>query len=261
MDNVRHGPAGGVSRFCLSFPPLTARGVIHGFMTKTSDSIVSDAGERERFVRSLGASDMIIMDQEHGSAVHVVEKGERPATGDGLVMLEAGVAGAVKTADCLPIILYRRDGGEAHGPGREEKAIGRKPCAIGRKPIAIVHAGWRGTVKGITKEALRLMIATGIRPERIGALIGPGIGPCCYEVRHDVVSEFRKAGFGEDIFVERGPSVFLDLKKANRELIEAAGVREIHDVGLCTACLPGLFHSARRDRHGGRQISFVLLPG
>jgi polyphenol oxidase len=255
MSSAKHGPTPDSSHFCFSFPPLAARGVIHGFMTKTSDSIVSDPGERDRFVRSLGASEMVIMDQEHGNTVHVVEEGARPVAGDGLIMRETGVVGVIKTADCLPVILYQRDGGDGHRPGREAA----ESKATGQGPVAVVHAGWRGTVKGITEKALRRMIAMGVEPGKIGALIGPGIGPCCYEVQEDVVSEFRKAGFGESIFLRRGSSTFLDLKKANREQIERVGVREIHDTGLCTACLPGLFHSARRDKHGGRQISFVLL--
>ena len=221
----------------FTLPPLADAGIVHGFMTKTSDSIVSDRSEQERFVRSMGAEDVIIMDQEHGSTVHVVEKGERPRAGDGLVMVEKGVVGVIKTADCLPVILYAADSSVA----------------------AIVHAGWRGTVKAITGKALRLMIAMGVGRDRIGALIGPGIGPCCYEVREDVLTAFREAGFGEHIFARRGASTFLDLKKANRELIEAEGVSEIHDTGLCTACLPGLFYSARRDKLLGRQINFVLL--
>ncbi len=221
----------------FALPSLTDAGIVHGFMTKASDSIISDRAERERFIRSLGATDIIIMDQEHGSVVHVVQKGERPVAGDGLVLVEKGVVGVIKTADCLPVILY----------------------SIGSPVAAVVHAGWRGTAKGIVSEALRVMIAMGVARDRIGALIGPGIGPCCYEVREDVLSVFKKAGFSESIFVGRGASTFLDLKRANREVIEREGVREIYDTGLCTACLPDIFHSARRDKHSGRQANFVLL--
>lgn len=221
----------------FTFPALRDKGIIHGFMTRASDRMIPDRGLRERFVRSLGAIDMIIMDQEHGDKVHVVEGGERPLRGDGLIMVEEGRVGVVKTADCLPVILYDAD----------------FPMA------AVIHAGWRGTVKGITGKAVRLMIDLGARKERMGALIGPGIGPCCYEVQDDVASEFRKALFTEDIFVERNASTYLDLKKANRELIEREGIDDIHDSHLCTACLPDLFHSARRDKQPGRQINFVLL--
>ena len=223
----------------FTLPPLVKKGILHGFMTGASDAIVSDAGEREAFLRSWGATEMIIMAQEHGDRVHAVEKGERPPVGDGLIMIEKGVVGVIKTADCLPVILYEPD----------------FPMA------AIIHAGWRGTVKGIAAKAARLMIGLGARKNRIGAAIGPGIGACCYEVHEDVVSEFRTALFTERIFARKGGSFFLDLKKANREMMEREGIGEIHDIGLCTACSSGLFHSARRDKHAGRQINFVLLSG
>lgn len=221
----------------FTLPALENMGIVNGFMTKASDCLISDKEEGNLFFRSLGATGRIIMEQEHGSTVHIVERGERPRVGDGLFMVEKGVAGIIKTADCLPVILYAMD----------------------ERVAAIVHAGWRGTVKGITEKALRLMIARGLEKDRIGALIGPGIGPCCYEVGQDVVSEFRKARFSQGVFLTRGDSIFLDLKKANRELIERTGIREIHDIGLCTSCSPELFHSARRDKQIGRQISFVLV--
>jgi hypothetical protein len=180
---------------------------------------------------------MVIMEQEHGDTVHVVEKGERPGKGDGLVMLERGVIGAIKTADCLPVILYAAD----------------LPVA------AIVHAGWRGTAKRIAQKAARAMIARGAGRNEIGVLIGPGIGPCCYEVGEDVVSEFRRAGFSEEVSARRGGSTFLDLKKANREMIERERIDDVKDTGLCTSCRQDLFFSARRTKDAGRQISFVLL--
>jgi copper oxidase (laccase) domain-containing protein len=99
----------------------------------------------------------------------------------------------------------------------------------------------------------------GAKPDHLGVLIGPGIGPCCYNVGEDVALAFRNAGFSEEIFEQRGGATFLDLKKANRRLAEAEGVREIDDVGLCTACRRDLFFSARRDKPAGRQINFVLL--
>jgi len=221
------------------FPALERAGTVHGFMTKSSDSILENDEEQKAFARALGAFGMVSLRQEHGDIVHVMEKGERPQTGDGLIVVEKGVIGVIKTADCLPVIFYAPDYGVA----------------------GIVHAGWRGTVAKIAPKALRRMMAMGAKPDSIEVLIGPGIGPCCYEIGEDVASAFSDAGFGEDVFERRGVSTFLDLKRANKRLVEAEGVRHIHDVGLCTSCRPDLFFSARRDRHKGRQISFVLLKG
>jgi len=218
-------------------PALERAGIAHGFMTRSSDSILSGEEEEKDFARALGARRLVSLRQEHGDVVHVIEDGERPREGDGLIVVEPGVLAAVKTADCVPVIIYAGDGAIA----------------------AVVHAGWRGTAVNITGKAIRRIIAMGARPDRLGVLIGPGIGPCCYDVGEDVVRAFRAAGFREDIFERRGASTFLDLKDANRRLAEAEGVAEIRDVGLCTACRRDLFFSARRDKVQGRQINFVLL--
>ncbi len=218
-------------------PALERAGIVHGFMTRSSDSILSDRGEEKDFVRALGARRMVSLWQEHGDVVHVIGKGERPREGDGLIVAERGVVAVIKTADCIPVIIYAPDNAIA----------------------AVVHAGWRGTAADITGKALRRLAAMGAKPDQLGVLIGPGIGPCCYNVGEDVALAFRGAGFAGDIFERRGSSTFLDLKKANRRLAEAEGVREILDVGLCTACRGDLFFSARRDKLKGRQINFVLL--
>jgi len=220
-------------------PALERAGIIHGFMTRSSDPILSGAAEEKEFARALGAATLVSLKQEHGDVVHVIENGERPHAGDGFIVLERGVCAIIKTADCLPVIIYARDGSVA----------------------AIVHAGWRGSAAHIVGKTLSRLSAMGFAPGSLGVLIGPGIGPCCYNVGEDVVSAFRSAGYGEGIFERRGSSTFLDLKEANREAAEAEGVGEIADVGLCTACRGDLFFSARREKTQGRQINFVLLKG
>jgi YfiH family protein len=97
--------------------------------------------------------------------------------------------------------------------------------------VAMVHAGWRGLAGGVLEEAVR---AVGGEP--VAAAIGPGIGRCCYEVGDDV-----HAAFGTS-----GPTV--DLKALARARLEAAGVAEVHDCGLCTSCDATRFFSHRRDR-------------
>ncbi len=218
-------------------PQVEKLGIIHGFMTKSSNALMTDADEKERFRRILGARGYITMQQEHGNAVHVIESGERPRAGDGLVLKEKGVIGVIRTADCLPIILYESD----------------------RMTVAIVHAGWRGTVKRIVQRAVQAMLGSGGIPSKMGALIGPGIGTCCYTVGQDVVKAFTEAGFAPDVFVRKDDTMFLDLRKANRDILQRQGIREISEVDLCTACSPDLFFSARRDGDSGRQINFVLL--
>lgn len=218
-------------------PHLERSGFFHGFVTKPPPS----AGQADvrSALRAFGFGEYVLMDQEHGDEVHVITAGERPAAGDGLVLVEKHVAGIIKTADCLPIILYSTS----------------SPVA------AIVHAGWRGTAREIATKAVRQMKALGAEPGHIGALIGPGIGPCCYQVHEDVAGIFRKAGFGSPVIEKREGALFLDLKRANEQMLRDEGITDIHDVGLCTCCREDLFCSARRDKGNGRQINFVLIRG
>jgi hypothetical protein len=207
-------------------------------MTRTSDAILRDAGRRAAFMAALCAKDMVILDQEHGDAVHVIAAGERPRTGDGLVLLEPGVIGVIKTADCLPVIL----------------------CAPDYPACAIVHAGWRGTAQLIARKAVAAMVGLGVPAASMSAIIGPGIGPCCYNVGENVAAAFKAAGIGDEVFARRGELTFLDLKEANRRILMAEGVHDVDDANLCTSCRKDLFFSARRDGgQQGRQMNFVLV--
>jgi copper oxidase (laccase) domain-containing protein len=113
----------------------------------------------------------------------------------------------------------------------------------------MLHAGWRGLAAGIVPRAL----ATFDEPP--AAAIGPGIGPCCYEVGPEVLEAFADV---------RGVATrrMLDLRAVARAQLEAGGVTRIEDVDLCTACHPGLFFSHRRDEgRTGRQGGLAWLEG
>ena len=142
---------------------------------------------------------------------------------DGHLVREPGLAPLVFVADCLPVALY--------GPGG----------------LAMVHAGWRGLAGGIVGAAAEAVEAT-------TAAIGPGIGPCCYEVGEEVLGAF--AGLGEGIAAGR----MLDLPEVARRLLAAAGVEQVESADLCTSCEQKLFFSHRRD-HGrtGRQAGIAWI--
>lgn len=155
--------------------------------------------------------------QVHGARVELVA-GERPAGSeppevDGLATYAAGTALLVLTADCLPVAV------------------------LGNRAVAMLHAGWRGLADGILEEGVRALRELGDDGE-LHAAIGPGAGGCCYEVGPEV-----NAAFGRP--AERAR---IDLKAIARERLHAAGVAQVHDVGLCTICSdPSLFFSHRRD--------------
>jgi YfiH family protein len=148
---------------------------------------------------------------------------------DGLVTDAAGAPLAVFGADCLPVLMWRRD----------------RPAA------AAAHAGWRGLVAGV----LEATVAALGDPGATGVAIGPGIGPCCYPVSAEVRDRFA-GRFGDAVLA--GEAV--DLALAARRALVAAGVPDaaITTVAACTSCEEDRFFSYRRDGRGtGRQAGIV----
>jgi polyphenol oxidase len=161
--------------------------------------------------------------------------------GDALLEDAAGAVVAVRTADCIPILLI------------DER----------RRAVAAVHAGWRGTAAGIAQRALEAMRERfGTDAGDLHAAIGPGIGECCFEVGPEVAAVFespvaRTHGLRSVAGDER---VHIDLAAENRRQLLEAGVtgERIYTSNLCTKCLSGDFHSFRRDREAaGRLFSFA----
>lgn len=151
---------------------------------------------------------------------------------DALLTREAETPLLVLGADCLPVLLWRRD-----APG-----------------VAAAHAGWRGLVAGVVEAAVAALGA----PERVGAAIGPGIGPCCYPVSAEVRDAFA-GRFGPGVV--QGEAV--DLAGAARVALGGAGVPDaaVHVVDACTACDAERFFSFRRDGVCGRQAGVVWITG
>ena len=158
--------------------------------------------------------------------------------GDALLENAPGSVVAVKTADCVPILLV--------DPGQ--------------RAVAAVHAGWRGTVAEIVRHAIEHMRREfGSAPDAMHAALGPAIGPCCYEVGPDVAGYFPQDRLDQ---AGRDGRARVDLVGANRRQLLAAGVpaAHIYTAGLCTMCLPAQFHSYRRDKQAaGRMFSFAGL--
>jgi YfiH family protein len=138
---------------------------------------------------------------------------------DGHLTAERGVALLVLVADCLPVALA--------SPER----------------VAMLHCGWRGLAAGIVESAVARLDGP------VTAAIGPGIGPCCYEVGEEVLAVFRDL---DGVAAGR----MLDLAAVARRKLDAAGVERIEHAALCTSCRRDLFFSHRRDggvtgRQGG----------
>src|SRR6201996_8248102 len=192
-----------------------------GVLTDDADAAVVE--NRRRLAAAVGVDPQHVPvgrpDPKAALAVHPTRQDPSPFAEpgtaleevDGHVVRGAGLAPLVLTADCLPVALA--------GPGG----------------VAMLHCGWRGLAAGILARGALAVEAT-------SAAIGPGIGPCCYEVGPEVLAAFDDLGEG----VADGR--MLDLPEVARRLLARAGVTAVESSALCTFCEPGLFFSHRRDR-------------
>jgi YfiH family protein len=254
----------------LTWPALDASGADAAVTTRSggvsagpyatlnlSFSVGDDPGcvleNRRRLAAAFGADpgDFVFARQVHGAGVSIVADADRgsgalcvdDAIGsvgeaggaDALVTASPGVVLAILTADCVPIVLHDPMAGV----------------------LACVHAGWRGTVAGVTAAAIAVMQGLGARPSDVIAGIGPAIGADRYQVGpdvHEAVS--RSFGPAAPGFIRPDPSApghwLLDLPSANRHALREAGVPgpQIHTTGLATG--PGHFFSDRTARPCGR---------
>jgi YfiH family protein len=200
----------------------------------TGDDPAVVASNRSRLSGSIGVlSETVVMARQvHGD--QIIEHDERDpdmawARGevpdrdaDGHTTRLAGLPLAVITADCLPVAV------------------------VGKEGLGLAHCGWRGLAAGLARKTA----------ERVAgevAVIGPGIGVCCYEVHQDV-----RSNFADYEGVEAG--MHLDLVSVCRQQLLAAGVQEVRSVDTCTCCQDEDFFSHRRDGEiTGRQGTLAWL--
>jgi YfiH family protein len=203
----------------------------------TDDDPANVVENRRRACREAGADagTATMAWQHHGAEVRraeprgIVTPGTLYDRCDGLWSDDPGQAMMLLTADCLPVALARDNGDPA---------------------LAVLHVGWRGLLAGIVAAG-----AGSLGGGTLAAAIGPGIGPCCYEVGEELAEPFRRR-FGPEVV----PDGRLDLWSATEHALREAGCVGVERTDLCTFCHPELFFSHRRDRGlTGRQgvIAFI----
>jgi polyphenol oxidase len=186
----------------------------------TGDDRVRVEENRRRACDAVGvpAATLAFNRQVHSSMVQRARAGVGGKPGDGLWSEEPGVSMLAMSADCLPIAVARIGGS--------------KPA------LAVVHAGWRGLAKGVVEASVSALRDESSHGPALAAIIGPAIGPCCYDVGPEVSALF-------DADLTRDGR--LDLWSAAERALRAAGVERVERVDLCTNCNPRLFFSHRRD--------------
>jgi polyphenol oxidase len=217
---------------------------------------------RQTFLNALGATSkdgnawpLVQVKQIHSATVHRVDvAASDPVAGDGMITNVPGLLLAIKTADCVPVLI----------------ADGK------RKVVGAFHAGWRGTVARIVEKGVGEMRRQfGSLPRDLRAAIGPCVLRCCYSIGPEVIAEFESQfAYADELFEEvfdsnaihirypllflnkrapghgdLGPEIHLDLVKANRRQLEDAGVRSenISVVDGCTSCDTTRFFSHRQE--------------
>ncbi len=196
----------------------------HGFGTRLAEGWPSGSGLTS--VRQVHSNQVVVAGQRTGLL------GE----GDALISNRPGTFIAIKTADCMPILI----------------------ADVTTRAIAAVHAGWKGTVSGICVTTVRALEQEyGCSPENLRAVIGPGIGECCFEVGPEVAVQFRGQFPEREDLTSR---TRIDLAEANRRQLLEAGVlaSQVSVAAVCTCCTGDLYHSYRRDGEAaGRMISGI----
>lgn len=208
--------------------------LVHGYSTRQlGDSRNAEARAKILKLLSVDPTRLIQAEQVHGDQVAIIDERSKSTIpqADALVQKAKGVqsfALAVQFADCVPMLLV------------DPK----------HKISAVIHAGWKGTLKGIVTKAVATMVSLGARPEETYASIGPHIGMCHYDVQKERAEKFI-AAFGKDpqvasFFEEKW---HIDLGYINYKQLVDVGIHKEHIDALptCTSCQVDQFFSFRKD--------------
>ena len=204
---------------------------------KGGEDPLTVAGNRERFLAIWGKknTDLFCGEQVHGAEVAIIGSEEIsaskrvfPAT-DALITAEREAVLGAFSADCLLVLFW-------------EPSI---------SVVGIAHAGWRGTYKGIVARIVHLMGEKLLRTRKIQVLMGPSIGPCCYEVGDEVIESCQISPWRKEMVLKPGGKAgrfYFDLQASNRNILLKEGLKPEHIFtnDFCTKCDDKLFYSYLR---------------
>lgn len=201
----------------------------------------------QRFASAVGYTPGSLYEasQVHGGAVCVVD-GTAPIVrvrseeADAMVALPGGIGIGVRIADCVPLLVADAQSGS----------------------VAAIHAGWRGTVRGVVEAGVQALLARGSGdPSHLTAAIFPHIRRCCFEVGDDVAQTLLLASNNAEVVDRNHPKPHVDLAAIVTGKLAALGlsVARIEQVPGCTVCQPERFFSYRRDgQRTGRHLVAIV---
>jgi len=185
----------------------------------------------------------IELKQIHSNIIHFSSRVTPGTEGDGIILDQRGRLAVIKTADCTPLFFWDT-GGSCGG---------------------VIHIGWRGLLKGIETELLKLLQEKSIELKDLNFYLGPGIEKKCYEVGPDLYEKFSSKQYRGDIFSRhegKKKKYLMDVKKGIRLSLRESGIldHQAAESTLCTFCEAGRFPSHRRNPGAGSRIyNFLLL--
>lgn len=207
-----------------------------------------DAKNEDDLFKTFGKDEFNLMNLTRNSQIHssIVNKidekniGQR-IDGDALITNVKEVPLLILTADCVPVVII----------DPKNKAIG------------VAHAGWRGTYDKICKNTIDEMIKSySSNPEDLICVIGPSIGPCCYEVSKDLVEKFNTnlANHAGEFDIIKDDKYFLDLWKINELTLKDCNVKDenIINLQICTNCNHDKFYSYRKHNKTPKRIGTMI---
>ena len=221
------------------FSELSAlRGFVHAFSSRQHGPLERSVDGRpqvglrgQMLLKRLGVSPdrFTLLRQVHGDQVVCWpdEGVSGTPAADGVLLSQSGYFAAVRTADCLPLLII----------------------APRLRSVCLLHAGWRGTRDRILSRGIEQLLSQGGRAEELIVALGPCIRQCCYEVGPEVLDQYQAAGYD---LAACSDGRHLDLIAANRQQLESFNIGRILDSEICSACRADCFYSHRRCSDTGR---------
>jgi YfiH family protein len=213
---------------------------MHGFSTRDLGDMKA-GGAEPGWPGEWGAVELVLLRQVHGTAVVDAARGSPNARPEGDAWVGSPVPGralGILTADCLPLLLV-------HARSRR---------------LAVIHAGWRGAVRGVAEAALQRLA---VPAAEVFAALGPAIGPCCYQVGGEVAASVGRGSAYLTPWPESPGHFHFDLPGYLQGRLVAAGIPgdQIESLPLCTHCRADLFFSHRRAADPQRMVAFAGWAG
>ena len=181
--------------------------------------------------------------QTHSDIVNIIKKEDigKIKEGDALVTNLKKTPLLVFVADCVPVAIVDTK----------------------KEAVALCHAGWRGTYSKITQKSIENMEKLyGTNPEDLVCVLGPSIGPCCYEVSKDLIEKFNTiiTNRDEKFYIIKENKYYLDLWKVNELILTSCGVKKenIVNLNICTSCNSDKFHSYRKHNQTTKRLGMIL---